>query len=183
VRLLWVGRLVETKNVRYLIQALSALMSDDWMLDILGDGTERPALEAMVASLRMNHRVAFRGHVPAQAFYANAELLLTASRMESAGLVIPEAMSYGVPTLAMRPDGNRYLNANDELIDDGHNGFLANGEEDFAMQLASLLRSRSRLQAAGAEARRTAEERHSWTAHLDAYERMFRDIVRDGGPR
>src|SRR5690606_34605802 len=51
VRLLAVGRLVEKKGFRVLLDALRELPTSDWRLTIVGDGPERAALESLAAGL------------------------------------------------------------------------------------------------------------------------------------
>jgi glycosyltransferase involved in cell wall biosynthesis len=46
-KLLFVGRLVESKNVAWLIRCLSRLIHLPWTCDIVGDGEERQRLEAI----------------------------------------------------------------------------------------------------------------------------------------
>ena len=42
LRLLYVGRLVESKNVAWLLRCLNRLNHLSWTCDIVGDGEERP---------------------------------------------------------------------------------------------------------------------------------------------
>jgi glycosyltransferase involved in cell wall biosynthesis len=174
VRLLSVARLTRTKNVSFLIQALATLPAADWTLDVLGDGEERHALESMTRDVKLDGRITFHGHVDPKPFYARAHLHVMPSLMENAPLVILEAMAHGVPTLALRADGVRYLNANHELITHTRDGLLAADERDFEIQLERLVGSRELLASMGLNARATIEQRHTWTAHLDAWEKLLR---------
>ncbi|HZC55418.1 MAG TPA: glycosyltransferase [Xanthobacteraceae bacterium] len=59
-----VGRLSPEKDQRTLIRAMTMLPPGlPWRLAIVGDGTERPALEALVRELGLNDRVVFTGQV------------------------------------------------------------------------------------------------------------------------
>jgi glycosyltransferase involved in cell wall biosynthesis len=178
VKLLSVGRLVPTKNHQFLIEVLARLTHINWTLDIIGDGEERNRLETLAQSANLLGRIKFIGHVrdPGE-FYSRADVLVAPSRLENAPLVILEAMAYGTPSLTIRSDGARYLNANHELVTDGADGFLARDEEDFARQLATLLSSPERLVTAGEQARLTVERRHTWATHLDAYDELCRGAV------
>src|SRR5579862_191700 len=60
-RVVFIGRLVSTKGVHVLLQAVHELRDLDFQLDIVGDGSERPRLEAHVKSLSLEGRVVFRG--------------------------------------------------------------------------------------------------------------------------
>src|SRR6266581_3931238 len=61
---LFVGRLVERKGVAHLIEAIARLGSRAPHLEIVGEGPERPSLEALAARLGVADRVVFRGKIP-----------------------------------------------------------------------------------------------------------------------
>jgi glycosyltransferase involved in cell wall biosynthesis len=176
-RMLSIGRLVPTKNNDFLLKSVARLRGD-WTLDVVGEGPERAALESLARTLGVSDRVVFHGHVSSpQEFYAKAHLLVAPSRLENSPLVVVEAMAHGVPSLTIRSDGTRYLNANHELVDDEVNGFLAADEADFLRKLESLQAAPCRLVRAGAAARKTAIDRHSWRSHLDHYEQLIHDAA------
>jgi len=101
LRILFVGRLVPTKNVDVLISALARLeeKSVAFSCDIVGDGPERPRLKAQVARLGLNHRVLFSGGLPLTevlAHYERADVLVRASEAEGWPKVIAEGMAFGL---------------------------------------------------------------------------------------
>lgn len=100
-RLLVLGRLAEQKGHASLLYALARIADRRWHLDIVGDGPLRGALEAKVAALGLNERVAFHGFVcdilPA---LAAADLLVLPSRWEGLGAVAIEAMACGCAVVA-----------------------------------------------------------------------------------
>lgn len=100
VRALFVGRLVPTKGCDMAIEALApALRSRRLNLAIVGDGPERPELEALADRLGVAHAVVFAGRVPPEQtaqYYAAAELLVFPSVREFGGGVVLEAMAMGV---------------------------------------------------------------------------------------
>ena len=61
----FLGRLVSTKGVHILLQAVHQLPDCEFQLNIVGDGPERARLEADVRSLGLEERVSFRGYLPA----------------------------------------------------------------------------------------------------------------------
>jgi glycosyltransferase involved in cell wall biosynthesis len=176
-KLLYVGRLVESKNVAWLLGCLGRLMNSPWTCDIVGNGEERPRLERIARENKLSDRVVFQGHQEDVGhFYREADLLVFPSRLENSPLVILEAMSYGVPSLSIRADRQRYINANHEIITDDHDGFLADHEGAFVDKLQALLGSRELLREVGARARKTVEKRNRWEDHIAGYERILEEI-------
>ncbi len=165
IRLLSVGRLVESKNVSFLFRALSPLAAIAWKLDIVGNGELRARLEHEAGGLA--DRVHFYGHRDdVDSFYENADLFLLPSKLENAPLVLLEAMSHGLPTLSFRNNRAEYRNANHEIIEHGKTGFLAEAEIDFTQLLADLLKKPDRLPAVGRAARVAVEQRHDWETYV-----------------
>jgi glycosyltransferase involved in cell wall biosynthesis len=178
LRLLYVGRLVESKNVAWLIHGLSQLNHLRWTCDIVGDGELRPHLEKLGRKCGLESRIIFHGHQDDVAsFYRQADLLVFPSRLENSPLVLLEAMSFGVPSLSIRADGRGYINANHEIITADHDGFLADGEQPFIRKLQELLAVPDRLKTVGRNARQTVEKRHRWIDHIQGYERIFEEIA------
>lgn len=99
-KLLSIGRLTPVKNHILLIRAL-ALLPVEVTLTIIGEGPERSALNAMVAELGLEERVALVGEVTETAPYlAAATVFVLGSDFEGLPLSILEAMSAGLPVVA-----------------------------------------------------------------------------------
>lgn len=177
-RLLIVGRLVRRKGLDTALEALAGLRDLRWSLDVVGEGDLRGELEGRASDLGLAGRVRFRGFQPDPAeWYRRADLLLFPSRSESLGFVLLEAMGHGVPCLAIRADGVDYWNVSEEIIDDGRDGLLADGEADFGRRLGLALRDPGRLAPLGRAARRRVAERHTWDGHLARYESLFEELI------
>lgn len=105
VRALFVGRLVPYKGCDMAIAAAApALRAGSLRLSIVGDGPERPALEALVAREGVGEAVRFLGRVPpaqVHEHYAASDLLLFPSVREFGGGVVLEAMAMGVVPLVV----------------------------------------------------------------------------------
>lgn len=178
LRLISVCRLIEFKNLAFLLKTLASLAHLPWQLDIVGDGPERAALERRSAELAIDDRVRFHGQQDDIApFYRAAHLHVFPSRLESLGLVVLEAMAHGVPTLAIAADGARYRNANHEIITPGVDGLLARSEEEFCRSLESCLAHPECLSNLSLAARRTYLERHQWPVVLDRWEELLHDLA------
>ena len=108
--LLYVGRLVERKGVRYLIDALARLSPAlDPRLVVIGDGPERAALQSEVETHGVSARVTFRGWVTPEELdqaYADASVFVLPAVVdargdtEGLGMVLLEAMTYRLPVVS-----------------------------------------------------------------------------------
>jgi glycosyltransferase involved in cell wall biosynthesis len=102
IRLLFVGRLVRTKGARDAIHALGLLRELPVVLDVVGDGSDQAACQALAADLGLAERVRFHGRLPREqvaGFYRAADVFVYPSLNETFGLPILEAMACGCPVV------------------------------------------------------------------------------------
>lgn len=178
-RLLFVGRLVQSKNIDFLLFSLARLRKLPWHLDIVGDGPKRRELETLTQQCGLTERVRFHGHSNNVAqWYMCSDLLAFPSKLEYAPLVILEAMSFRVPTLCIRANNRDYFNANQEIIKDGEDGFLADDEDSFVVKLSNLIRNPKTVAEAGIKARMKIEDQYNWEQHINHYENLFSEILK-----
>ena len=108
--LLFVGRLVEKKGLRHLLDAMPAVLRahPDARLSVAGFGPERDALEAQARRLGLEHAVRWLGAVPQAelpALYRRATLFVApfvraaSGDEEGLGLVLVEAIGCGCPVV------------------------------------------------------------------------------------
>jgi glycosyltransferase involved in cell wall biosynthesis len=135
-RIIAVGTLKQVKRFDRLIEAFARLPDSAARLLILGEGEERPALEALADRLGVRDRLDMPGFVPEPApLLRKADLFVLSSDYEGFGNVVVEAMEQGVPVVSTDcPSGPR------EILEDGKYGTLVPvGDVDalaFAMQQA-----------------------------------------------
>lgn len=106
--LLSVGHLIERKRNHLTIEALADL--PDHTLLLVGDGPEKPALQALADRLGVAGRVRFLGvkpHAELPLYYSAADLMVLASSREGWANVLLEAMACGTPVLATPAWGSR----------------------------------------------------------------------------
>jgi glycosyltransferase involved in cell wall biosynthesis len=85
------------KNLPRLLRAFAAV-TPPARLAIVGDGPERPALEALAESLGLRDRVQFAGHIDDPApVYAGFDVFALSSDTEQMPLSVIEAMAAGLP--------------------------------------------------------------------------------------
>lgn len=100
----FVGRLVDSKGVRELLDAFSALASElpDARLEVAGKGPLREQLELLVGVRGLQDRVILHGEVSHDAaidIIAAADALVLPSHGEGSPLVVTEALALGTPVI------------------------------------------------------------------------------------
>ena len=140
LRIAFVGRLAEEKNVDVLIEALSLLPDtlEHVVLDIAGGGELREALEQKAHDCGVSDRVIFRGFVPEEHLpevYQMADVFCQPGTAELQSLVSLEAMSASTPVVLAN------ALALPHLVEDGVNGYLfePNNAQDLAKKLEAVL--------------------------------------------
>ena len=104
LRVLFLSRLHEKKNIPTLLRALAAATSSRIQLTIAGDGDAnyRAGLSAMVGELGLADRVRFVGHVDGtakQALLTESDCFVLPSAHENFGLAVAEALAAALPVI------------------------------------------------------------------------------------
>lgn len=138
------GRLEKVKGQDIMLDALHILhqyYDSPLNLRFAGTGSLRPKLIEQAQSLGLTAFVAFEGWAGDQArFYETIDLLIVPSRFESFGMIIIEAMAFGVPVIAASTKGATLL------IKDGVSGSLVETENPAALahEIYALLNDEER---------------------------------------
>jgi len=124
----YLGRVAEEKNMRFLAEAVASFMkkNKDVHFLIVGDGDLSEELKVRMRSGGVADRVHFTGILKGGDkinAYNAMDIFVFASKSETQGLVLAEAMASGVPVIAVEAPGVR------EVVEDGANGYLLTGED------------------------------------------------------
>jgi glycosyltransferase involved in cell wall biosynthesis len=142
-----VGRLVPVKRFDALIRALAEVKSriPDLEAVIIGEGYERPALEALRDELGASDWVRLPGHVSDEElvdFYRRAWVVASSSQREGWGMTLTEAAACGTPAVATDIAGHA------DAVVDGESGLLVDDLAQLPTALERMLGNevlRSRL--------------------------------------
>jgi len=165
---LYAGRLAMEKNLPFLIRAYEKIHAQDpaSVLVLAGDGPIREQTQEQVKEMGLADAVRFTGfldHSRLVDLYKAADLFLFASKTETQGLVLVEAMAAGTPAVAIGALGVL------DVIQNGVNGILVPEDEGTfvaqALALANDEERRSLLQQ-GALARAEELSTHNSTLRL-----------------
>lgn len=173
-RVLFVGRFDYQKRPLEAVRIWQMVYPQfpDWHLDLYGEGEQLQALLQEANAVGMNIHV----HKPTAGIfdcYRGCSIVVSTSLYEPFGLVIPEAMSCGVPVVAYNcPFGPS------SVIADGENGFLVDNDDrqSFARRLMMLMNDASLRQRLGEAAVETSR-RFSADIVMPQWKRLFETIV------
>ncbi|HUR99725.1 MAG TPA: glycosyltransferase [Pyrinomonadaceae bacterium] len=151
-----VGRLYWVKGFDTLIRAFAALAPahPDVVLWIIGEGSERAALENLIRSVGLSDRIYMLGNRADIAdVMADLDVLVHPSLAESFGLIFIEAMALGKPVIGTA------VGIAPELIVNGENGFVVDAGDESALSaaLSKMLDIRATWTKMGESARNSAK--------------------------
>ncbi len=172
-KLLHVGRISFEKNIDIVIKSISILREEfpDIKLDIIGDGPALKSLRLMTKKLDLERNVHFLGcieHGKLNMLYKEYDIFITASTIETQGVVILEAMASGLPIV-----GVRRLAIND-LVKNDINGYVAEpfDEKGMAEKIKILYKNRDLREAFGRKSTELVKE-HDVKDIIEKLERLY----------
>jgi glycosyltransferase involved in cell wall biosynthesis len=118
--ILFCGRLSKEKSPLHLLEAYRRVALPHKALVFVGDGELRETLQDYVVRHNLDsvHFFGFQNRREIQKFYAISDLLVLPSRKETWGIVVNEAMCFGLPVIVSDQVG-----AGKDLVRHGYNGF------------------------------------------------------------
>ena len=133
-----VGRLVRVKRFDALLRALAQVKAEQPELQVvlIGEGSERPALEALRDELGATDWVSMPGRVDDDelvSWYRRAWAVASSSQREGWGMTLTEAAACGTPAVATAIAGHA------DAVLDGESGLLVSDVRDLAPALGRLL--------------------------------------------
>jgi len=168
--LLYVGRVAFEKNIAFLLRMLQVLVQDvpDALLVITGEGPAEASLHRLTQELGLTYNVKFIGYLDRElelnACYQAADVFVFASKSETQGLVLLEAMAQGTPVVAIAELGTA------SILVHGQGALIAPDHvEGFSDKVKHLLMYPEERFELGMRARSYVLEK--WTASIQA-ERM-----------
>ena len=111
----YIGRVAHEKNIDFLVHVFTQVRRSvpNAMLVIAGEGPARDSLRQLVSSLKLDAAVHFAGYLDRNTAlldcYAAANVFAFASRTETQGLVLLEAMAQGAPVVSTAELGTRSI--------------------------------------------------------------------------
>ena len=174
-RAIFVGRFAKQKAIPNLLAAWQLVHQrhPDWQLDMYGNGEYKDYYVKAIAALNANIMV----HEPTKEIadkYCQSSMLLLTSLYEPFGLVIPEAMSCGLPVVSFEGDGPC------SIITDGSDGFIVKNRsiESFADRVCQLIEDQDLRRRMGQVAVVSAQ-RYSADKIMPLWKELFESLVKE----
>lgn len=175
--LISVSRLSDEKNLCFLLYAFASLqphLASPPRLLLVGDGPQRQELEQLAKKLAIDSLVVFCGAVSpddVNAHYRLADLFVFTSKSETQGMVILEAMSCGLPVVAVRASGI------DEVVLDGETGYKVTEQvEPWVEGVRRLLHDKA-LHAQFSRAAKELAARHDVAVFADNINQFYAEVL------
>lgn len=155
-----IGRMTEAKRQWILIELWDRIVNHhkivDWQLQIVGEGNVKEKLLQQIKDLRLvNYVHILPQRKDVEVYYKDASIFLLSSESEGFGMVILEAMSFGVPCISYDcPAGPRDMITNDA------DGFLVehNNFEELEKFTLELIRDSDKMKNFGDKAYKASEK-------------------------
>lgn len=136
----YLGRVVEAKNMRFVVETAIGFLSQcrDARFLVVGEGDYMPELRRMIKSAGVDSRVVITGSLegrPVADAYSAMDAFLFASKTETQGIVLIESFCAGVPVVGLDAQATR------DIVEDGKSGILLddnNAAGDFVEQIKRL---------------------------------------------
>jgi len=176
VRIGAVGRMVEAKDYATLMRAFSRALEMGVKAELifLGDGPDRPLLEAQAVAMGVSGAVHFPGlQANVAEWLASFDFVAFSSIREGVPVAMLEAMAFGLPVVATRVGGIP------EVITDGRDGILVECRcpEELAGAIARVARDVNLRKAIGKQGRERVASLCSREAICRRYEQLFKELL------
>ena len=176
--LLFVGRLIEVKGTKYLIEAMKFLDSEKFELHIAGDGPERENLEKIAPQ-----NVIFHGYQTGknlEELYQKADIFILPSIVDDAGYteglgtVLLEAANFSIPVIGTNVGGIP------DIIINGKTGLLVPQKDPEALSEAvKKLSENPELRETLVEnAREHLKESFSWESITEKFFKIYSSLAK-----
>jgi len=161
ILLVLVSRLTGEKNIEFLFKCVMGILQKNVKVKFLvaGEGYLLPELQILVKKQKLEKQIFFAGVVSKaeiKNYYAAGDIFVYASKSETQGMILTEAMFAGLPIVAVQATGAC------DIVVDGQTGFLvAENEAEFAQAVERLIENADLREKFSAEAKRLAREKYT----------------------
>jgi len=174
-----VGRLSKEKNLCFLAEAMAEALADvgHAVVLVVGAGREGGAMQRILSARLSDERLVFAGALEGQDLvdaYHAMDVFAFASKSETQGMVLAEAMACGIPVVGLDAPGTR------DIVRDGENGALVKTEtvEAFGKTLRSTVDAEREERATLSQGARQTAENWSTERCADRYLNLYEEVCK-----
>jgi len=175
--IVYVGRLIKTKGLQYLIEAIELLKDLPLRVAIAGTGPEEESLKKQVKKLKLENKVSFLGYIKDEdlANLYNSALMGVFPSYDREGILTTmlENASCGRPTITTTACSMS------EFLRNGYNGLLVKPENtiELAAAIKKIYLNRKLADKLGCQARESVEKHWSWLVKIKQVEKKYAHIL------
>lgn len=176
--LLYVGRVAHEKNIGFLVKVVQQLVQimPEVLLVITGEGPAEASLHTQVKTLAIEKNVKFIGYLDRNtelnACYKSADVFVFASKSETQGLVLLEAMAQGTPVVAIAELGTASI-----LIEGRGAKIAIENASEFADKIQELVLQPQARKALGQTGKSYAMSQWSVSAKADHMVSFYQELI------
>ncbi|MBY9009570.1 MAG: glycosyltransferase family 4 protein [Candidatus Lokiarchaeota archaeon] len=179
--ILFTGRLVAAKGIKYIIEAIPPVISEypDVEFKFIGAGNKSPYVNELEKQNISKNNYNFIGYVKETRemveHYRNADIYLAPTLYENLPIRILEAMGCGAPVIASS------VSAIPEIITDGENGLLISpgDSNELTECIIKLLDDPILSKKISQEGRKTVLEKFNWKKNSNKIMNFYEEVISD----
>lgn len=175
-RMIYTGRLGFEKSVDVIIEAfyIAQKTKPELKLDIYGDGPAMKSLKGLVSKLGLSRKISFKGFYDINKIthkICNYDFFITASTIETQGIVLLEAMASGLPVVAVDKFAVK------EVVLNNKNGYLSKPGDapGLAKNILKIVSDENKLKEFGKNSIKMAES-HEVTNCKDKLYQIYQSV-------
>ncbi len=177
VLLFVISRLTAEKNMKFLFHSVIKILKNNKKIKFLAaaEGYLRPEMEKAVVEGSVSSQVIFAGHIKddiKKNYFAASDIFVFASKSETQGMVITEAMYSGLPIVAVDAPGVC------DLVENNVSGLLV-AEDNFRFREAveKLVKDKNLRERMGKEGKRIAKEKYTDVACANKLLEVYKKAI------
>lgn len=155
--ILYLGRIAKEKSIDFLINNFNSVLKKipKSKMVIVGDGPDIKDLIDLTKKNKLDDKIIFAGKVPwtdVPKYYSLCDVFVTASKTETQGLTVMEAMGASKPVVAIRDDSFELM------ITDRKDGLFFDDEKSYVDMIYEVYKNKKLRDEISVNARRTADK-------------------------
>jgi 1,2-diacylglycerol 3-alpha-glucosyltransferase len=175
--LVWIARFTQEKNVEFLFKSVITILKKNKQIKFLagGDGHLLEDMKKLVKDAGVELQVIVPGFVPndeKKNYYAAGDVYVNASKSETQGMVISEAMYCGLPIVAVAATGVK------DLVENNVTGLLVKeNQEAFAAAVQKLIDDKPLRERFSQNAQKIAHEKYTSSVCAEKMLEVYGEVI------